>query len=177
MRTLTDNVAAEVDALATKPGYFVEISFSAPLRASTRGEMEWLGNVWVDAGLVVAGLSVDGTSSSASAGASFADDDETISALVLNEGVADRPVRVWCFYGDSPDDDDPVMLFDGVCDAASGDPEGGRVTITFAQGGSSHYSPRRRMTREQGFSFLPAKGTTIRWNGDRYKLDGDPASS
>lgn len=176
MRTLTTAMQDGVDAAVTLPGFFIEILFSSPLRVSTRGEMDWNGSTWVELGAQVTGLSEDGTQSSQSASASFEDDDQTMSALVLGEGVAGRSVRIWKFYGDSPDAADPVQRFDGVCDTASGDPESGRVSISFVQPADKVlYSPRRRVTREQGFSVLPPKGTLIRWGGQQFKLEGDSA--
>ena len=177
MRTLASTL---LDALAqpvTQPGYLVEILFATPFRVSSRGNINWGGNSWGAFDFKVSGLGVDGSTSSQSGSLTFGNDDHLMSALVLNEGVAGRTIHVWKFSGEAPEDADPINIFSGIGDDVQGNPSQGELTINLTQeGAQTLFCPRRRITADQGFNFLPPAGTLIVWNTETYQLESDSIS-
>ncbi len=170
-RTLSSGTTTELAKAVTLPGYFVEILFATPLRLSSRATLTWSGNTWITWNVRVEGLSADAGSSTQDGKIVLGDTDNTIAALVLAEGIAGRAINVWKFYGTAPGTTDPVALFAGVGDEASLEPDDGRLTITLAQqGGSTLFSPRRYITKAEGFSIVPAEGALLTWNGETIRL-------
>jgi hypothetical protein len=96
--------------------------------------------------------------------------DLAYSALVLNEGVADRGVRIWKFYGDNPATLDPVSVFDGVADEADIGPDAVHITLV-GQNNKTLYAPRRFIGPGTGFNHLCPAGTKITWGGQTYILE------
>jgi hypothetical protein len=174
-RTVTAALTTEVGKDVTSPGYFVEVGFATPLRLSSRGTMSWSGNTWTTWDVRVRGLSTESGGSTAGGSIVLANGDYTISALVLNEGVANRAVKVWQYYGDSAlTASDPVQVFVGVADDATIDPTSGTVTLQLVQtNAAALFAPRFYVTPETGFSFLPAPGTVVDWDGERYVLGSE----
>lgn len=174
MKTLTAAVQTEIAKPVTLPGYLVEIMFSTPFRVSSRGDINWDGKVFIAWGFDVQGLDTDAARSALQGTLDFLNTDNALGTLVLNEGVADRAIRVWQIYGEAPGTFDPVPMFAGAGDDASLDPKAGRCQITLMQaGGVTLFAPRSYITREAGFNFLPASGTIINWGGEQYRLDRD----
>lgn len=96
--------------------------------------------------------------------------DMAYSALVLNEGWADRPCRVWQFYGDNPVDAE--LLLDGVGDDADINPTSGRVTLSVVgESLRTAMFPRRVIGRSTGFNHLRPAGSKITWGGQTYILE------
>lgn len=171
MRTLSSGAATEIAKPVTTPGYFVEILFASPLRLSSRETLSWSGNSWVSWDLDVTGLSAEADVSTQSGQIVLGDTDNTLAALILAQGIADRAINVWKFYGSAPGPTDPVAMFAGVGDEARFDPDAGRVTVTLAQqGGVTLFSPRRYITKAEGFSVVPAAGAILTWNGETIRL-------
>lgn len=172
-RTLTAALTTEVTRDVTSPGYLIEIQFSTPLRLSTRGTMVWSGNTWTTWGAIVRGIATDSQGDESSASIMLWNGDYTLSALVLGEGIANRVVNIWKFYGDSAlTVTDPVHVFSGVADDASVNPTNGEVTINLVRvNAAAQFAPRFYITPDNGFSFLPAPGTVIDWDGERFILD------
>lgn len=168
--TLLDALAAP----ATRPGYFIEYLFSTPVRHCTRGTIEWNGNEWVAWDVRVSGIDVNGAQASQRGTLSIRDPDFAFSTLVLDEGISERPINIWKFYGDLPELGDAVQIFSGVGDSASIDAANARTELALAfAGGRTLSSPRRYITRDQGFSQLPAPGTIINWGGENFALRGE----
>lgn len=171
-RTIGTNIATEVAAAVTRPGYLVEIMFTSPVRVSSRGAFAWDGRDWTAWDLAIAGLGVDGGASSLDGSVTLGNADYSIGALVLAEGVSGRAVKVWKFYGETPAADDPVLLFSGVGNNATINPTRGTVQITLQQSaGKTLYAPRTYIGRAAGFNHLPARGTLITWNGETFRLE------
>ena len=174
-RTITAALTTEVGRDVTAPGYFVEVAFATPLRLSSRGTMSWAGNTWTTWDVRVRGLATESGGSTSGGSIVLANGDYTISALVLGEGVANRAVKMWKFYGDSAlTTSDPVQIFSGVADDAEIDPTRATVTLQLVQANASAlFSPRLYITPETGFSYVPASGTVIDWAGERYVLGSE----
>jgi hypothetical protein len=173
MRTLTTPTSDAASALTTQPGWLVEIGFTTPLRLSSRGTVETLGNTFTGWDVQVSGIAVDGTRPATSGSLTLGDHDQSISALVLGQGLAGREVRVWRYFAEAIDDLDPVLMFFGVAAQSAGGAARQIQVALVAREASVLYSPRRYMTRESGFSVLPPTGKVITFNGERYALQGE----
>lgn len=174
-RTISAALTTAIGLDVVAPGYLVEIQFATPLRLSSRGTLSWSGNTWTAWDVRVQGLAADAGGSSASGSLLLGDADYTIAALALSEGVANRPVNVWKFYGDTaPATGDPVQVFAGVGDGVDLEPNRGMVTIRLVQTNArALFAPRFYITPEAGFTYLPAPGTVIDWDGERYVLESE----
>ena len=170
-RTLTGTVTTAVGAAVTRPGYLVQIDFTSPLRLSSRGDVSWNSLSWGAWDVRITGLAIDGAASAQDGSLVLGNTDYTVGALVLGEGIAGRAVNVWKIYGETPALTDPVLVFSGVADGAAINPDGGDVTIGLQQaGGVTLYCPRTYINRASGFSWIPADGTLIQWNGETFRL-------
>jgi hypothetical protein len=165
-------MTAAVGAAVTLPGYLVKIDFATPVRLSSRGDVSWTGWTWAAWDVRISGLGIDGAKSSQNGRLVLGNSDYTIGALVLSEGVAGRAVNIWKFYTETPALADPVLVFSGVADSATCEPNGGTVTLDLQQsGGITLYCPRTYINRASGHSFVPAAGTLVQWNGETYRLE------
>lgn len=164
MRTLSTALAAEAALTITSPGYLVELGFSTPVRLSTLGDISWGGHTWLSGYKIeVQGL---GWSLSAQPKIALGNLDLTFGALVLNEGAADKSVKIWAVYAGAPSD--AVALFDGVADTAE---IGDAVILSLAQRGSrTLYSPRRFVGPSSGINHLRPANTRISLGGATYVL-------
>src|SRR5881296_792885 len=114
-RTLTAGTLSEIGAAVTRPGYLVEIDFATILRLSSRGTMPWNGNTYTAWYVQISGVGFD--AGKAQGGSlTLGDFDDSISALILDQGIADRAIRIWKIYGETPGPSDAVPLFAGVGD-------------------------------------------------------------
>ncbi len=172
-KSVTPALTAEIAKDITLPGYLVEIGFTTPFRASTRGDITWNGSVFITYGFSV-DVNIDAGRSALGGSITFNNTENAIGTLVLLEGVADRTVKIWQIYGDTPGLYDVVPLLFGVGDEASIDPTSGRVSVSVMQaGGATLFAPREYITREAGFNQVPATGTIINWGGEQYRLERD----
>ena len=175
MRTLSTATAAAVLGPITLPGYFVEILFTLPVRLCSRGSIvapiTWSGAAWTAWDIKLGGLIAYASQSVTSGSITLGNTDFSLSAIILNEGVADRVINIWKFYGDAPGATDPVQIFAGVGADVSSEPKRNAVTITLQQaGGKTSFIPRRYITNEQGFSVIPPEGKVINWNNEIITL-------
>ena len=165
MRTLSPELIAELGLTITRPGYLVAMEFSTPLYLSTLGDISYDGHTWVGADIKVQGLVRDERGDARgqiSLGNALLD----YGALVLNEGVADRAIRIYSVWAG---DTEPVEEFNGVGDAAD---IGERVTTTLAgQGSRALYSPRRFINQSTGFNTLMPTGTKLTIGAQTYILE------
>jgi hypothetical protein len=168
MRTLTAGQIAAASATETTPGYLVELLFDTPLRLSSRDDQSWNGYTWTGGRLgKISGLASDGRAEQKGR-IELINSDLAYSALILNEGWADRGCRVWQFYGDNPDDAELVL--DGVGDTADIDPDGGIVSLSVVGEGLRRF-PGRVIGPGTGFNHLCAPGKKITWGGQTYVIE------
>ena len=173
-RTISGPLTTAIGLDVVSPGYLIEILFGTPLRLSTRGTLSWNSLTWTTWDARVQGLGIEAGRSSGTGSLVLGNADYSISALVLGEGVANRAVHVWKFYGESPALADPVHVFSGIADDAQIDPTRGIVTIDLVQANArALFAPRFYVTPEMGFSHLPPVGTVINWNDERYVLEAE----
>lgn len=170
LRPLAGSLMTQIDQTVTQPGYLVEIVFTAQtVRLSSRGTLAWGGETWLGYDIDVSGLSSDG-SGEASGELRLGNTDNTLSALILGEGIANCPVRVFVFYGDAPAADDGVEMFSGIGDEAGVMAD--RVAIKLQSDALGlALLPRGRITRAAGFNHLTQPGTVLVWNGVRIVLE------
>ena len=170
MRTLSIPTGNAVAATITQPGYFVRLGFDTIVRLSSRGTQSCDGQTWTGGRLgKISGLNWDGKGQQ-SCTFEIVNTDLAYSALVLNEGVADRTAEIWKFYGDNPAAGDPVMVFDGVMDEANIAAD--KVTITaVGENTRTLYSPRRFIGPATGFNHLMPAGTKLSWGGQTITLE------
>jgi hypothetical protein len=165
MRTLSAELLAELNLTLTRPGYLVSVAFSVPLYLSTLGDIVYDGKLWVGADVKVSGLAKNergDASGSLSLGNAMLD----YGALALNEGVADRAIRIWSVWAGAVE---PVEEFNGVGDACE---VGDRVTISLAgQGSRALYSPRRFINGSTGFTTLLPAGAKVTIGQQTYVLE------
>ena len=168
MKARTGPTTTEVGKPVVRPGYLVQIDFSSIVRVSTSGDRNWNSFLWAGADLKVA-ITNDGKGLQ-SARLDFFDSVQAIASVVLTEGVSDKRVRIWRFYGDALAAGDPELVFDGYGDDY--DAAYIRSTITATTSGSRVLlAPRTYITKAQGFNFLPAAGTRVQWNGETLVLE------
>lgn len=170
-RTVSVSIDAAISQPITAPGYLLEMSFSSVIRLCSRGDLTVLGNDWLGWNFSVSGIGVDGTSGTQNGSLSISNTELDISTLILEEGIADRVIRVYKFYGDAPADNDPILLFEGVGGNTEIDTAASFVKVSLRQAKDSvQFAPSKYITVEQGFSMLPPPGTIIDFGGQSYIL-------
>jgi hypothetical protein len=129
------------------------------------GERTWRGLTFLGWN-----FSVSGMTDAASGGTlTIADPNAAYRTLVLTDGLADQPVRIWQFYDGALGDGDPVEHFRGVAGAASW--RRGQISTKLQRVNSrSTLSPRSLMSPETGYNFLAPKGTSFRWGDKQIEL-------
>lgn len=174
MRTLSGPTTTDIARTVTKPGYLFRMEFPPGiLRFSSRGEVTWFGNTWREWDFEVDGLTFDGAQSELSGSVTLSDIGDQFFNIIMEWGVGDRVIDILKFYGDGPalGVTDTVHLFHGVGDEATLDTKNHTCTITLQQSETGViFCPRRYITREQGYSVLPAEGTKIEWNNEIFIL-------
>lgn len=168
MRTLTGTLIAELGLTVTRPGYLVSIGFSTPQYYSTLGNVTWGGDTWLATSLKVEGLQRT-TKTGRAALLRFGDADQAMAALTLNEGVADRAVRIYAVYAGASGD--AVLELSGVGDACEINQDVAISVVEFAA--IKAQLPRRRISKESGFNTMIPSGTGMWINGSIYFLVRD----
>lgn len=172
MRTLSANLQTKVADDVTTPGFLVEIAFAEPLKMSTRGTLDWGGSTWIGWPMELSSVVFDTATIGIGGTLNVGDFNGTLSALIMTEGIRDREIAVHKFYGDAPEADEAITMYAGVCDGAQISWRDGRVAIRVVQEGArTTYAPRRFITEDGGFHFLPADGTVFAWNRETYILE------
>ena len=170
MRTLTPVADAALAATITRPIALVEIAFSPASRLSTAGDVTWAGYAWSGGQrVVVSGLSADGAGNQ-SARIEIGNADLAFGALVLGQGIADRPVRIWTGDAAALADADLTLAFEGVIASAEVTPAAVTMTLA-AQGSRTLYAPRRFVGASAGFTRLIPAGTQIKIGATTYTLE------
>lgn len=165
MRPLSAATQAATQKTITTPAWLVEIVWTTSIiRLSSRGDQSWGGLTWTGGRLGPVAVSEQGGS------LALVNSDLAYSAIVLADGAADVPCRVWHFYGDAPAEDDPVLVFDGVTDGA--EIAAGAVRLHLVQEHArTLFSPRRFIGPGTGFGHLRPAGTVLNWGGQTITLE------
>ena len=167
MKTLTAALQSAHSDPVQKPAWLVQVSFSTPLRVSSYDTVTYGGNSYdasdVDVSRVrVGGVDVDGSLILGNA-------DDTVAALVLNEGISGRAIRIWGFDGAAvSSDDDFVLLVDAVAGRAV--ISGEKVTIELKESTAYAFTPRQYVA-PPAFTYLMPAGAKIKINGETYTIE------
>lgn len=167
MKQLTAALLAELGLSITRPGYLVSIGFSSTQRLSTFGDVSWNGNTWAGTDLRIKSLSVD-MSGAQAATIELGNADLAWSALLLSEGIARRPVKIWAAYAGALAVGDVVLQVDGI--GARAQINNRTATITMATPGEERSSPRKFIGAGSGFALLQPAGTRVPFNGETFFL-------
>lgn len=176
MRTPSSATATEIAKPVTAPRFFVEFLFSpTPWRITSGGvAVPWSGNTWTPWRIAIAGFGIDGANSGQSGTITVGDEDGTATGFINGQGIADRGVNVWAYWGEAPGTSDPIQVFAGVMDSAEWTADLRSVAIKCEQGNAgTMYAPRFYMTPDNGFDDMPAPGTMFSFNGETYELAGE----
>lgn len=170
MITLTSAAQAALTARVTAPIHLIEIGFEPVSRFSTYGDVSWNGESWSGARSVkVSGLSADGSAASR-ATVTLGNLDLILSALVLNQGVVDRYVRIWGGSAAALAAADPVLQFSGTISYP--DISDTHVILNCTSAGvRTQLSPRRFIGPSAGFNTLIPAGTKIKFGTETYVLE------
>lgn len=168
MRTLNAALLTELGKTITKPGYLIEIGFSTELRLSTLGTLAFNSFTWTATDVLVQGITTD-EKGNQSGSLVFNNTLNDLTAVVFNEGVADRPVKIWACYADAPSVS--VQVFDGVGDDVDIDNRG-KLSLRLATSSSrTAFWPRRRINAASGFLHLLPDGTAVTMAGQTVTLE------
>ena len=164
-------IETQVTQLLTQPQYLILLEFrSLTLRYSTRGTVTWNGQSWLGG----AGARVDRIQKTSqgnmTATLTLPNQSLALSAILLNEGVADQPVRVWKAYGDTTiAADDATQVFEGVIDSAPTIADTVVLNLV-SENVFNQFSPRVRAGPPL-MNHIPPAGTIIEWGSDIYELE------
>ncbi len=169
MKTLDSGFLAELAATVTRPVALVEIGFSVPLRLSSGGDVSWNGYVWTGTQIRVDGLAADG-SGRGQASIRLGNHDNLVGAYLLNERIADKPMKVYAAWLDAGGTPHVTPAFFGAGDSAQvGATE---VVIEVVESGTAQlHAPRLMISAANGFNHLRPAGTKFSWNGVDYTLE------
>lgn len=165
MRTVSEAIAVALAADNTQPLHLVELGFaSSTVRYCGFGTVPWRGYTWLGKGLQVRGL---GDSNPV---IEVFDHDASLRTLLLSDGLADQPVRIWQADATALGDGDPLLMFDGVGGAFEW--AKGKAVITCSRSNArSTLCPRTRMSPETGYNYLAPKGYEFRWGDKIVQLE------
>lgn len=150
-----------------KPAWLVYLGFSSPLRLSSFDDVSYDGNNWSAYDVDVSRIRIDAVRIAGELVIQNADD--AIGALILNEGVADKTVKIYGYDAGATATDDIVHLITCVGGAATISHD--RVTISLRSSASFTASPREFVNAASGFTYLIPIGTQLRINGQIYKVE------
>jgi hypothetical protein len=168
METLPLKVTNAIAGPVLQPAYLVQIDFSYPIRASTRGELEYEGSFWPAASVMVGEIS-SGQGGGKSVQISVANNAFAFSQIVLAESASGKRVRVWKLFGEAPYSSlDATLVFDGFIDSV---PEMiKRVVFNCTTGPVRSISIPNVTIGPPYFNHLPRSGQVINWGGEKYEL-------
>lgn len=170
LRPIATSLQGLIGQTVTAPGYLVSIEFPGQtVRMSSRGTLAWGGETWVGYDLEVSGLASDG-SGEVSGVLRVGNTDSALSALILGDGIAGRPVTIRVFYGDAPGADDVEEVFAGQGDEAGIDTRVAEIKL-ISDSIARVLLPRGRISPATGFNHLTPPGTVLTWNGGKIVLE------
>lgn len=157
MRTLPGPMEAGLAEHIPFPVYLVEVLLTPPLYWGTAEISSWNGNSWQPNAVVVESISETG------AHLRLRNDNNSGSALVLNNTLRDVEFRIYLYYSG-----DAVEVFRGYgSDAAVAAMD---VNISLiGHRAINALIPRKRLAGPT-FTHLPKLGEVIEWGPDSYKV-------
>jgi hypothetical protein len=167
-RTLSTATATATAQTVTQPGYLLQVGLSFLVRYSSRGDVHWNSVDWIAANLRVGELQ-EKSDGSVALTVSVGNTDLAFGALCLAEAPQEKAVSVWAFYEGAIGASDPIQIFGGVieeCEITES-----MVTLRLSSNNQNTlFIPRRRITRDTGFTRLIPGGRVIEFDGVRYEI-------
>ncbi len=165
MKSISGLLSAAFGAPVTRPAVLVQADFATVRRWTSAAARTWDGHSWEAVGMRVDELSVGVLELTGTLVLSNADD--AAAALVLAEGVKDRPITIWGYDAAAPTE--VAWLASAVGARAQVTPAEVRVTLRHRC--EYTLSPRTVVGQTAGFQQLLPAGTVLRINGIDIRLD------
>ena len=150
-----------------KPAWLVEVGFSAPVYLSSFDTVYFDSKTWTAADVDVSRVRVDATKVAGEL--SFGNADGAIGALLLTDGATDRRIRIYGYDAGATATADIVLL--AHCVGGEARIGATRATIRLRDSAEFTASPRVFVNQAGGFTHLLPAGSTLRLNGQTYKVD------
>lgn len=166
MRTVSTALATALGAPVQQPAILVEIAFSSTVRWSSFSTITWNSQTWTREAVTLESLQVEALRLTGSL--VIANGDDVAAALVLNEGVADRSIRLWGYDAAATATGDVVWLADAIGGACSVDTDAVRIELRHPA--ELMVTPRTFVDPATFGPLLPA-GSVIKINGTDYRLE------
>ena len=170
-RTVSDATLGALGQVVTEPYNLIKIMWeSATSYMSTGPQTVFQGNTYIESGARMGRFSWD-SEGNQKGNIFLFNQENTASALVLNNTVADTPIEI--YQTDRDGEVQPVAIVVGVLDSPDTiglDEVGLRVTTS---GSRTTLIPNEYHTLSNGFNFLPRAGTIIMWAGEKFELQNE----
>lgn len=171
-RTIAGDVTTEIAGQHTLPYYLVRMDFGSGTQYMSTGKQTTFDtNVYQEGAVRVGSFAWD--ADAGQRGNIFLLNElNSASAIVLNNQIADTPVRVYKTYDTGAGNTTPVEVVRGYLEAANISPV--EVTLTvFTSGAHTNLVPNEFHNQDNGFNHLVAAGTVILWGGEKFLLEVD----
>lgn len=156
-RTLPAAVGTNIAKQITEPTWLLELDYSTPLRATSRGQVTLGGDIFGRRGLRIENMS------ETALGFVLRDDDKAVKGLADFEGIDDIAVTLWAYY-----ETDGVVVWTGFLDGVRYRDHEARFSAARLAAGTATW-PDQYFHRNQ-FPYLPSDGTEIRWGSNLLTL-------
>jgi hypothetical protein len=173
MRSATAATNNALTATVTEPIILVELGFTSVLRYSSRSDVTWNGLHWSGGRLAgKAPFNFRTTQTGDVVGAvNLVNNDNAISAIVLNETARGKNCKIWYLYGVAPYAvGDAQEIFNGDMDGAT---LADIATIELiSTGARDQWTPRILFSPEFFNHMLPA-GSEVAWGNYVFRFDSE----
>lgn len=156
-RTVSASIQTGLDAHVNVPVYLVEVLLDTPLYWTTSDAVTWDSKSWIATGLSVDRITENGGQ------LRIRNDDNSGSALVLNNALRDTEFRVYLYYNT-----DAVEVFRGYGGGAVISAMNVIITL-HANTAARTKAPRGRIALPI-FTYLPKPGDVLVWGDERLKV-------
>lgn len=167
MITLSAALQAAHASVIQKPAWLVYIGFATPIRISSYDDVSYDSNTWAAYDVDVSRVRIDAVKVIGDITIQNADD--VLGALILNEGVADKTIKVYGYDAAATATADIVHLVTCVGGAATISHD--RVSISLRAATEYTSAPREFVNAASGFTYMIPAGTQLRINGQVYKVE------
>lgn len=166
MRTLTTALQTALGGPVQQPAILVEIAFSTTARWSSFSTVTWNSLTWTREAVALESLQAEALRLTGSL--VIANQDDAAAALVLNEGVADRSIRIWGYDAAATALSDVVWLADAIGGGCRVSTDSVRIDLRHPA--ERMLAPRTFVDAAAFGTLLPA-GTVIRIGSTDYRLE------
>lgn len=170
-RTVPANTQAVLTDQHTRPFFIVKIEFPGTTGYySESQEVTFETNTYIEGAIRVGSFQWTGEGTQEGQIA-FLNENDAATALVLNNQIQDTPISIYKTYSTSPTTNtDPVFMAKGVLSGSTISPKETIVGVLTSKA-QTEFVPREFFTVEEGFNWLPAVGTVVTWNNEKYVLE------